>query len=116
MWTDAILRLLKLDGLVNNLTAYVETRLEIIKLEVREEIARALARLSVLILVVASIALFILFLSVSVALWIGHYIGMVEGFAIVTAVYFVLALLALTLRASISEALERKLLQKLRDE
>jgi uncharacterized membrane protein YqjE len=116
MWTDAILKLLKLDGLVNNLTAYVETRLEIIKLEVREEIARALARLSVLILVVASIALFILFLSVSVALWIGHYIGMVEGFAIVTAVYFVLALLALTLRASISEALERKLLQKLRDE
>ena len=37
---DSIFKFLRLDNLVENLSGYVETRIELVKLEVREEIAK----------------------------------------------------------------------------
>ncbi|NBP71103.1 MAG: phage holin family protein, partial [Cytophagia bacterium] len=64
MWKESILKLLRLDSLVSNLTGYVETRIELMKLEVKEEIAKSLAKVSVLVIVIASLSLFVLFFSV----------------------------------------------------
>lgn len=114
MWKESILKLLKLDGLVGNLTGYIETRVELVKLEIREDIAKAVARLSILAFVLAAVSLFILFFSVSVALLIGNYLGFFEGFAIVAAFYLLLTIVILALRSSVSEALEKKLIEKLR--
>jgi len=114
MWKESILKLLKLDGLISNLTGYVETRLELIKLEIREDIARSVARLTVLVVVIAVLSLFILFFSVSVALLIGEHLGYFEGFAIVAGFYLLLTVMIVVLRSSVSSALEQKLLDKLR--
>lgn len=114
MWKESILKLLKLDGLISNLTGYVETRLELIKLEIREDIARSVARLTVLVVVIAVLSLFILFFSISIALLIGEYLGYFEGFAIVAGFYLLLTVIIISLRSSVSSALEQKLLDKLR--
>lgn len=114
MWKESILKLLKLDNLVNNLTGYIETRVELMKLEVREELAKAMAKLSVLVVLVAVGTLFILFFSVALALLLANYVGIFGGFAIVAAIYLVITLIVLMMRANISEALEEKLLDQLR--
>lgn len=114
MWKESILKLLKLDGLVENLTGYIETRMELMKLEVREEIAKAIAHLSILFFVLAAGSLFILFASVSLALLIGKYVGFFEGFAIVAVFYLLVVIIIVLLRGSVSEALEKKLVEKLR--
>lgn len=113
MWKESILKLLKLDGLVGNLTGYIETRVELVKLEIKEDIAKAVARLTVLVAVLAVVSLFILFFSVSIALLIGEYLGFFEGFAIVAGFYLLLAIIFVALRSSVSEALEKKLLEKI---
>jgi uncharacterized membrane protein YqjE len=113
MWKESILKLLKLDGLVSNLTGYIETRVELVKLEVKEDIAKAMARLTVLVVVIAVLSLFILFFSVSIALLIGEYLGFFEGFAIVAGFYLLITILFVVLRGSVSEALEKKLVEKI---
>lgn len=114
MWKESILKLLRLDGLVSNLTGYIETRMELVKLEMREEIAKAVARLSIFVVVLAALSLFILFFSVSIALLIGEHLGFFEGFAIVAGFYLIVTFIVIALRSSVSEALEKKLLEKLR--
>lgn len=115
MWKESILKLLKLDGLVANLTGYVETRVELMKLEIKEEIAKSLAKLSVLVIVIASLSLFVLFFSVSIALLIGERLGFFEGFLIVSGFYFFIAVLVLLMRKSLSETLEKKLMEKIKE-
>ncbi len=115
MWKESILKLLKLDGLVKNLTGYVETRIELVKLEIKEEIAKSLAKLSVLVIVIASLSLFVLFFSVSIALLIGEYLGFFEGFLIVSGFYFMIAVLVLMMRKSLSETMEKKLMEKIKE-
>lgn len=114
MWKESILKLLKLDGLIGNLTGYIETRVELVKLEIREDIAKAVARLTVLAVVLAVLSLFILFFSVSIALLLGEYLGFFEGFAIVAGFYLLLTIIIVALRRSVSVALEEKLMEKLR--
>lgn len=115
MWKESILKLLKLDGLVGNLTGYVETRIELMKLEIKEEIAKSLAKVSVLVIVIASLSLFVLFFSVSIALLIGEHLGFFEGFLIVSGFYFLIAVLVLLMRKSLSETMEKKLMEKIKE-
>jgi Putative Actinobacterial Holin-X, holin superfamily III len=114
MWKESILKLLKLDNLVNNLTGYVETRVELMKLEVREELAKAMAKLSVLVVLISVATLFVLFFSVTLALVLANFVGILGGFAIVAGIYLLLTVIVLMMRAGISEALEKKLLEQLR--
>lgn len=114
MWKESLLKLLKLDNFVANLTGYVETRVELLKLEMQEEIAKAMARVSVLVVVIASLSLFILFFSVAIALLLAEYVGYYEGFFIVAGFYLVITIFFLATRASISETLEKKLTEKFR--
>jgi len=114
MLKESLLKLLKLDNLVSNLTGYIETRVELMKLEVKEEVAKALAQLSILIVLVATATLFIMFVSVALALLIGKYTGPIGGFAIVGGFYFLIFILFLSLRANISTTLEKKLMEQLR--
>ncbi len=114
MLKESLLKLLKLDNLVGNLTGYIETRAELMKLEIREEMAKALSRLSVLVMLVASATLFIIFFSITLAFLIGEYTGLLGGFAIVAGIYFLIFLLFLSLRSGISTKLEKKIIEQLR--
>jgi uncharacterized membrane protein YqjE len=114
MLKESLLKLLKLDGLVNNLTGYIETRLELIKLEVKEELAKAIAQLTIVIVLLAAGSLFILFVSVSVALLIAQTLGLLAGFSIVAGIYLVLAVVIGLLKRDIGKTLEQKLKDQLK--
>lgn len=111
MLKDKFIKFLKLEGLIDNLTGYIETRVELLKLEVKEDLARGLA--SVLIALVISVALifFLLFISMAIAYLIGTAIGMTAGFALVGSVYFLTALLLILQRKELGKKIEMKLLE-----
>jgi uncharacterized membrane protein YqjE len=110
MLKDSILKFLKLDGFIESLTGYVETRVELLKVEVREDVARSMAKVSIFFLIAFSVVVFILFLSIALALWLAMYTGMVAGFAIVAVLYLLLAWLFVLFKDSIRKNIERKLL------
>jgi uncharacterized membrane protein YqjE len=109
MLKDTLLKFFKLDGLVNNLTGYVETRIELLKYEIKEDTAKAFARLALVLLTALFFTFFLLFISVSVALKIGETLGTAIGFTLVAGFYFVLMLIIVLFRDSISKALEEKI-------
>ncbi len=109
MIKDTLLKFLKLDGLVNNLTGYLEGRIELVKYEMKEDLARALAKVSLLMLSALLFTFFLVFVSVAVAFKLGESLGAFGGFGIVAAFYFLLLLIIVIFRNSISRSLEKKL-------
>ncbi len=109
MLKDTLLKFLKLDGLVNSLTGYIETRIELVKYELKEDIAKAIAKVSILLFLALLFTFFILFSSVAVAIKIGESMGSFAGFGIVAGFYLLVLLVILLLREPISKNLEKKL-------
>lgn len=113
MLKDTLLKFLKMDSLIENITGYVETRIELMKIEVREEVSKGIARALVYVVVVALATLFILLISMAGAYKIAEYVGTSGGFAIVAGVYLLLGLLVYALRDSIIENLESRFREKM---
>lgn len=109
MLKDSLVKLLKLDGLIDNVTGYVEARIELMKLEIKEDLSKTLAKLAMVIVLVFAFSLFMLLLSMAVAYKIGERVGAFGGFAIVAGFYFVLILILVLFRDAISGALEKQL-------
>ena len=109
MIKETILKFLKLDGLMNNLTGYFEGRLELMKYEIKEDLARGLAKISILILAAVLFMFFLIFVSVAVAFKLSESMGTFNGFGIVAAFYLLLLVCILLFRNTISKSLEKKL-------
>jgi cytosine/uracil/thiamine/allantoin permease len=106
---DTIAKFLKLDTLIGNLTGYVEVRLELLKLEVKEDLARGLAKAAVFMAIGVVSLLFIFLISMAIAYKIGEEIGIFGGFAIVAVFYVFVALLLWLFRNAIGEKIEKQL-------
>lgn len=105
---DTILRFLKLDSLVDNMSGYVETRIKLLKLEIKEDIAKVLSKGLVHAAIILFAFLFLIFLSIGLA----HYLNVVlasefQGFFIVAGLYFVLFILFLLFRKNFDKRFER---------
>jgi len=109
MLKDKLLKFLKLDGFIESLTAYVETRVELLKIEVKEEIVNILIKATLALIVAFSFLFFLLFISVAMAFWLGKSIGMVGSFSVVAGIYLLLMFILLLSRESISDKLKKKL-------
>jgi uncharacterized membrane protein YqjE len=109
MLKETLLKFLKLDGLIDSLTGYVEARIALMKIEVREELANGLAKALVLVLIIALFTLFVCMMSFAVAYEIGESLGTFEGFAIVACFYLIVGLGLFLLRNPITEKLEKEL-------
>lgn len=109
MIKDTLLKLFKLDGLVNNLTGYLEGRIELMKYEMKEDLARGLAKVSLLMLSAMLFTFFLIFVSVAIAFKLSESMGTFGGFGIVAAFYLLLLLIIVVFRSSISKNLEKKL-------
>jgi uncharacterized membrane protein YqjE len=109
MLKDTLLKFFKLDGLVDNLTGYVETRIELLKYEIKEDMAKAISRLALVLLIALLFTFFLLFVSVSIAIKIGDAWGTFTGFGIVAGFYFLLLLIILIFRNTISKNIESKI-------
>ena len=114
MLKDSIIKFFKLDSLVNNLTGYIETRIELMKVEVKEELAKALAKVAIFLLVAFFILIFVLFLSVALAAYLTTIAGKFGGFAIVGGIYLTMAVLVYAMRENLSHAFEKLLIQTLK--
>lgn len=98
-----------MDSLIENITGYVEARIELMKIEMKEEVAKGLAKACVFIVITAVLTLFVLLVSMAVAYKIGENIGTFGGFAVVAGFYLLLGVLLFLFRDSITGKLEEQL-------
>ena len=109
MLKETLLKFLKLDGLVNNLTGYIESRIELMKYEVKEDLARAISKIALQLVLLVFLLFFLLFASAAVAHKIGETLGTSAGYGIVAGFYLTLLLLIVLFREPLSHWLEKKI-------
>ncbi|MBL7850636.1 MAG: phage holin family protein [Cyclobacteriaceae bacterium] len=112
---ESILKFLKLDSLVSHVTGYVEARIELMKIEIREDIAKAVARAILLLTLILVGFLFLLFLSIGLAHFITSYLHSAYlGYWSVAGLYGLLFLLLYVFRKSIYAAFEHKMVEAIK--
>ncbi|MBS1951964.1 MAG: hypothetical protein OJF59_001097 [Cytophagales bacterium] len=110
---ESIFKFLRLDGLINNLSGYVEARIELIKLEVREEVTKIVSRGLMLVIVFFLGLLFLVFLSFGLANYFNKYFNdSYSGYWIIATVYGLPCILMVLFRKKISHYFERYLLEQ----
>lgn len=98
-----------MDSLIENITGYVEARIELMKIEMKEEVAKGLAKALVFVVMTAVFTLFVLLMSMAAAYKLGESVGAFGGFAIIAGFYLLLGFLLFLFRNSIAEKLEEQL-------
>jgi hypothetical protein len=111
MLKDRLIKFFKLDSMANNLTGYLEARMELLKIEIKEDVARGVSKAVVFVVLAFAFCLFIFFISVGAAYWIGESLGVPAGFAIVSAVYLLIAIVLYVKREEISHKIEKQVLE-----
>ncbi|MFN5168242.1 MAG: phage holin family protein [Cyclobacteriaceae bacterium] len=111
---ESIFKFLRLDNLIRHLTGYVETRLDLFKLEIKEEVARAIAHLVILVFLILFGLMLLLFLSIGVAQWLNAYLNQTAtGYFIVGGVYFILFLVFIIFKKPIDARIERAVMERM---
>lgn len=108
MLKDTISKFFKVDSLISNLTGFVETRVDLLKMEVKEDLASALAQAVAYLFIAFIFALFITFISIGLAVLIGERLGNFAGFSIVGGVYLIAGLILWFSRLNIISKLENR--------
>lgn len=111
MLKDSVLKFLKLDSLIENVTGYVEARIELTKIELKEDVAKTLSKVLLFMLMGAVFTLFIVLISVAVAHLLAQSVGAFGGFAIVAGFYLLVSLVVFVFREAISEKLQGYLVE-----
>ena len=107
---DTIFKFLRLDNLMDNLTGYVEARVELLKIEIREDVAKVLVKAIVVIIVAFLTITFLLFLSIGLAHYLNTFFQQAYmGYWIVASLYGVPCLIFLLFRKSIGHWMEMHL-------
>lgn len=114
MLKESLLKFLRLDGIIANLTGYIETKIELMKLEIREDVSRTLAKASVFLVIGLIMGLFILFISMAVAFKISESTSPFAGFAIVAGFYLLIAVVIWLVRESLQKKLEQQFTEKIK--
>ena len=110
---DSIFKFLRLDNLVENLSGYVETRIELIKIEVREEVVKIISNALMVSVLFLLGLLFLIFLSIAGAIYLNHYLDhSSEGFWIVSGIYGMMGLIIVLFRKNIGRYFERYLIEQ----
>jgi hypothetical protein len=100
---------------MDSLTGYVETRIELMKLEIREEVAKVIANGLMILIVVFLAFIFLLFMSVGLAHYLNTYFnGAHIGYWIVGGIYGIPCLIFILFRKKISHHVETHLLEKIK--
>ncbi len=108
--TESILKFLKLDGLIQNLTGYVEARIELLKTEIREDVSKAIAK-SLMVMVMFLIGfMFLIFFSIGLAQFLNKFFEeSYGGYWTVAGIYAGFFLVLFLFRKSINNHFERTL-------
>ena len=106
MLIDSISKILKIDGLIDSVKKYIETRIGLLKIEIQEDIAKAIAYGLIFLLIGTAAGFFVFFISLSAAMLLGEYVGYFAGFAIVAGVYLLFALIIFLMRDKLIAKIE----------
>ncbi|HCM75083.1 MAG TPA: hypothetical protein DIS90_01780 [Cytophagales bacterium] len=99
---DTIFKFLRIDNLANNLTGYVETRVKLLKIEIKEDVAKVLSKGLAHATIVLFAFLFLLFFSIGLSEYLNTFFAnSFEGYMIVSGVYLILFLLFFAFRKKI---------------
>lgn len=101
--------MVKVEDVVENLTGYVESRIEVIKLDVKNEVTR-ISVTAVVWTIVSLFALMVLVcLSIALGLWLGHLTGSLPlGFVLVSLVYVIISAGLIASQESLQKAVYKR--------
>jgi uncharacterized membrane protein YqjE len=107
---DTLVRLLGLEKVVAHLTGFVTSRVALLRLEVRDEVAHLVSKGLVAVVILFFAFLFILFASLAAAQVINTAVGHeYAGYVWVAAFYFFLGLIFFVARKPLQSVLETRL-------
>jgi uncharacterized membrane protein YqjE len=109
MLGSSLTKFLKLDQLVSHLTGYVETKVALIKVEVKEDIDKGISQAVVYLLIAFVFALVILFFSLGVAVAISTKIGPLGGYGIMAVLYLIVGLVLYKKKDQLIKKVKREL-------
>jgi hypothetical protein len=112
---EMLSKFLKLDGLIDNISGYVDARVKLLKIEVREDVAKVITRGLVFAVLFLIGFMFVVFLSIGIALILNQYFtNDFVGFLIVSGFYLFVFLVAVIMRKQVHEKLEHLFSEKLK--
>lgn len=101
---DTILKFLRIDNLASNVTGYVETRVKLLKIEIKEDIAKILSKGLAQVSIIFFAFLFLVFFSIGMAEYLNTlFTNSFEGYLIISGFYLVLFLLLLAFRKPLNK-------------
>jgi hypothetical protein len=107
---DSIFKFLRLDNIIKSLSGYVESRAELLKLEVREEVIKVVSQGLMITVCFLLALLFLVFISIGTANYISTRYGTTfTGYWIVSGVYGLICLGIILFRKNIGNFIERHL-------
>lgn len=107
MLREGLSKFFKIDNLVANLTGYVETKIELMKIEAKEEIASGASKAIFYGLLAFVAALVIILLSVGAAIALTALWGPMAGFGIIAGMYAVIGIILFVQRDKLMAKLEQ---------
>jgi uncharacterized membrane protein YqjE len=112
---ETLFKFLRLDNLLDNLTGYVEARIELLKIEIREDVAKVLAKALMILIVIFLALLFLLFVSIGLAQYLNTIFGKPHvGYWMVAGVYGAPCLIFILFRKSIGHSMQEHLLKMIK--
>ena len=110
---EQLLKLLRLDALVDSLSAYIEARVNLIKHEIKEEVTMHLSRVMVWLVILFLALIALGFLSLTAALMLNVATeSSYNGFLIVSGIYVLAGLIMYSFRGTIAVFIQRKIKDK----
>ena len=91
MDNKGLFKLLKLDNLIEHLSGYVEDKIDLVKIELKEELALAIAKIIITMVMVVFVLFALLFASITLAIYLNTLLqSNLAGYGIVASFYLVL--------------------------
>jgi uncharacterized membrane protein YqjE len=107
---DTIFKFLRLDGVFNHLSGYVEARIELLKIEIKEDVAKVVASAMIYAVVFFFATMFMVFFSIGLAQFLNLYFNeSYAGYWIVAGMYLAGFLIFMIFRKGILKNLEKNL-------
>ncbi len=105
---DSLLKLLRIDKLVDNLSGYVETRVQLLKIEIKEDVAKILSIGIIHGTIILFAFLFLIFFSLGMAEFINLFFeNTFEGYLIVASFYLVCFIVFMIFRKAFDKKVEK---------
>ena len=97
-----LFKFLRIDAIIENLTGLIEARMELAKLEIKEEVAKAGARIVAAIIFSFLLVMIIIFFSLSLATFLNRVLeSMYLGYVIITGFYLLVLILLIAFKVHI---------------